>query len=143
MEARLSIISLGVKDLEKARKFYQQGLGFPVADISTSEIVFLKTNGTCLALYPVDKLADDIGIEFNEYKPGFKGSTIAHNTRRKDEVDEILRAAQDAGGKVLKPASDTFWGGYSGYFSDLDGHIWEVAYADFWKFDAVGNLALD
>ncbi len=143
MDPRLNIITLGVKNLSKSRKFYEQGLGFPVAKASDEKIVFLKLNGICLALYPIDKLAEDITITPKSYPTNFHGFTLAHNTKSKDEVDQILDIVQKAGGKILKKAQDTFWGGYSGYFSDPDGYAWEVAYADFWKFDKNGNLILD
>ena len=143
MEARLNIITLGVSDLKQSREFYEKGLGFPVAKISNENIIFFKTSGVCLALYPLEELVEDITIESKTDTTDFHGVTLAHNTKTKDEVDHILNAAQKAGGKILKKAQDTFWGGYSGYFSDLDGHIWEVAYADSWQFDERGNLILD
>lgn len=98
--------------------------------------------GTVLALYPHDRLAADVGPGFAAPKAGFSGVTLAHNTRTKDEVDALLTRAEAAGGKIEKPAADTFWGGYSGYVSDPDGHLWEIAWADFWQFREDGSLIL-
>lgn len=143
MEARISIITLGVADLERSFKFYHQGLGFPTSSKPDAGIIFFQTAGTCLALYPHDKLAADVGPKFANAAAGFSGVTLAHNTRSKDEVDTILAQAESLGGKIEKTAQDTFWGGYSGYFSDPDGHLWEVAYADFWQFNADGSLVIE
>lgn len=108
-------------------------------------IVFFKTAGVCLALYPEDQLAEDVGEGFKASPPRenrFSGITLAHNTRSKEEVDALLEQAKRAGGKVEKEAREVSWGGYSGYFSDPDGHLWEVAYADSWKFNPDGSLIL-
>jgi uncharacterized protein len=94
-------------------------------------IVFFQTSGVCLALYPYDKLAEDVGEAFRVEKSKFTGITLAHNVRRKEEVDAVLRQAALAGAKIEKPAGDTSWGGYSGYFSDPDGYLWEVAWGAF------------
>ena len=143
MEPRISIITLGVKDLERSLAFYRDGLGFPTTMNPEQDIIFFKTAGTCFALYPIDKLAEDVGPKFKRSsEPSFSGITLAHNTRRKDEVDEILSTAEKAGGKIEKPAQDVFWGGYSGYFSDPDGHLWEVAYGDCWEFNEDGSLVI-
>lgn len=142
MEARVSIITLGVADLERAYRFYHEGLGFPTSSSLDAGIIFFQTGGVCLALYPQAKLAEDVSPKFAGQAGGFSGVTLAHNTRTKDEVDAILARAEAAGGKIEKPAQDTFWGGYSGYFSDPDGHLWEVAYADFWQFNPDGSLVI-
>lgn len=142
MEPRISIITLGVSDLNKSYEFYK-ALGFSSSNKPEEGIIFFKSSGVCLALYPLDKLAEDVSPEFSPQKNGFSGVTLAHNTRTKDEVDAILNLAEQIGGKIEKPPQDTFWGGYSGYFSDLDGHLWEVAYADFWKFNEDGCLVID
>ncbi|MDD9951517.1 MAG: VOC family protein [Zetaproteobacteria bacterium] len=127
MEPRISIITLGVQDLAQAKNFYTQ-LGFIPAQNPSAEIVFFKNWGTCLALYPLHKLAEDIGI--TQCAPG-SGITLAHNVREKSSVDTILQAAAAHGGKIVKPAQDAFWGGYSGYFSDPDGYYWEIAWGAF------------
>ncbi|TCK08200.1 VOC family protein [Marinobacterium mangrovicola] len=143
MEPRISLITLGVDDLERAYRFYAEGLGFPAHRTEGQDIVFFSTAGTRLALYPREKLAEDAGSRLIGRDRGFPGITLAHNTREKTEVDEILQRAEAAGGAIVKPAQDAFWGGYSGYFADPDGYLWEVAWAEFWQFDANGALVLD
>ena len=143
MEPRLSIITLGVSDLHRSYKFYHEGLGFPTTGTPESGIIFFQTNGVCLALYPIDKLAEDISPIKSSEKKGFSGITIAHNARSESEVDEILAQAKSAGAKIEKSAQKVFWGGYSGYFSDPDGHLWEVAYSDSWKFNSDGSLVIE
>ena len=125
MQQRLSIITLGVSDLKKAEAFYD-ALGWRKAsDPSQEEIVAYDLHASTLALYPKEKLAADIGIPPESFTGG--SITLAHNLATKAEVDATLAEAQKAGGKLLKAATDAFWGGYSGYFSDVDGHVWEVA----------------
>ena len=143
MEPRISIITLGVADLERSLRFYHEGLGFPTTRTPEAGIIFFQTSGTCLALYPIDRLAADVAPDMPADRARFSGITIAHNTRRKDDVDAILAAAELAGGVIEKEACDTDWGGYSGYFSDPDGHLWEVAYADAWEFSEDGSLVID
>lgn len=142
MEPRISIITLGVKDLETSYNFYT-ALGFPTTYSPAEGIVFFKTGGVCLALYPINALARNISNKYVGYREGFTGVTIAHNTRSRGEVDEILSVAVKSGGTLEKPAEDAFWGGYSGYFADPDGHLWEVAYGDCWQFKADGSLVID
>ena len=96
-----------------------------------------------MALYPSDQLAEDVSPDFPAERSRFPGITLAHNTRAKEEVDRILQKAVEAGGKMEKPAQDVFWGGYSGYFSDPDGYLWEVAYADSWQFHPDGSLVIE
>lgn len=130
MEPRVSIITLGVESLERSFAFYKKGLGLETgSEFCKPEdgIIFFKTQFTVLALFPYDKLAKDIGEGFNVPKAKFSGITLAHNTRSKTEVDEILSRAEKAGAEIVKPAQLAEWGGYSGYFSDPDGHLWEVA----------------
>lgn len=143
MEPRISIITFGVADLERSFRFYKDGLGFPTSGKLDDGIIFFKTGGICFAIYPKDKLVEEVDGKFSSERDRFRTFTVAHNTRQKEEVDEVLRLAAQAGGKIEKPAQDAFWGGYSGYFSDPDGYLWEVAYADFWKFNADGSLTLD
>jgi predicted lactoylglutathione lyase len=142
MESRISVVTLGVKDFKKSYDFYCTGLGFETNDKSTDPIAFFKTNGTELAIYPVDKLAEDISPEVPKQKSDFSGITLAHCVREKTDVNTVLKQAEQAGGKIVKPAQDTFWGGYGGYFSDPDGYYWEVAYFDNWKYDEHGHLVL-
>lgn len=141
MEPRISLITLGVEDLNRSLVFYQK-LGFAASGKVEDGIIFFHSTGTRLALYPREKLAEDIAPNLPINPSGFGGITLAHNTRTKTEVDETLALAVAAGGKLVKPAADTFWGGYSGYFSDPDGYYWEVAYADLWTFNDDGSLVL-
>jgi hypothetical protein len=141
MESRISIIALGVKDFNRALQFYRDGLGFPTKAKEGDAIAFFQTSGTRLALYPLDRLAEDISPTVKPAVPGnFSGITIAHNARSKDEVGQVLALAERAGAKIVKPAQDTFWGGYGGYFSDLDGYYWEVAWGPMFSFDDHGAL---
>ena len=134
MEPRISIITLGVSDLPRSVRFYRDGLGLPLRDDEDTEsIAFFQTSGTWLALYPRDALADDVGIPSDG--TGFSGVTLAHNVRTRSEVDELLRVAVEAGATLVKPAEDVFWGGYSGYFTDPDGHLWEVAWNPFFQIE--------
>jgi len=142
MESRVSIITLGVKDLQKSYEFYTNGLGFLTNKKPEEGIVFYQTVGTCFALYPLDELAKDINDKFSsQQRAGFSGITLAHNTRTKKEVDEVIEQAIKAGATLEKKAQDTFWGGYSGYFSDPDGYLWEVAWGAF-DFNDDGTLKI-
>ncbi len=142
---RLNLITLGVKDMKRSLAFYK-GLGFKTpAELDDSpDIVFFRNDGTKLALYPLDALAVDISLENPPKKSkGFSGMTIAYNCKEKDEVDRTLKLAEKLGGKIIKPAEQVFWGGYSGYFEDLDGYIFEVAYSDTFTFDKQNMLVFD
>jgi predicted lactoylglutathione lyase len=131
MQARISMISLGVKDLHAAIKFYQQGLGLPRKEPYSDEIAFFDLKGTWLGLYPWDKLAEDVTV--SQEGSGFRGVTLAHNVKSKEEVNILISQAVRAGATLIKEAQEVFWGGYSGYFSDLDGHLWEIAWnPHFW-----------
>ena len=126
MEPRISIITLGVTDLPRSVAFYRDGLGLPLFDENTESIAFFQNRGTWLALYPREALAADLGISAEG--SGFSGVTLAHNVRTREEVDALLVVAVAAGATLVKPAQDTFWGGYSGYFADPEGYLWEVAW---------------
>ncbi|BET68056.1 VOC family protein [Opitutales bacterium ASA1] len=141
MEPRITIITLGVVDLPRAIRFYRDGMGFPTEAKDDAPIAFFRTAGTRLALYPLDKLAEDVAPELKPVTgSGFRGFTLAHNVRDKADVEAVLARAAAAGGTIVKPAQDVFWGGYSGYFTDPDGHHWEVAWAESFRFDAAGSL---
>lgn len=131
MEPRISIICLGVKDLEASLRFYRDGLGLPTTRRASDGVIFFQTNGVCLELFPYNELANDVSSEFDVERSKFAGITLAHNVRTRNEVDEVLLTAERAGGRVEKLAQDTDWGGYSGYFSDPDGYLWEVAFGAF------------
>jgi predicted lactoylglutathione lyase len=124
MEQRISLVTLGVSDLARSFEFYQR-LGWRGQEVQ--ETVFFQTGGIGVILWHENKLADDAGLARSQLS-GFRGVTLAHNVRAKDEVDSIIAAAQVAGGTVTRPAAETFYGGYAGYFTDPDGHAWEVAY---------------
>lgn len=139
MRQKLSVITLGVKDLKRSIEFYQNGLGWKRSG-SGDGIAFFQTDGVVLALYPYDKLAEDAMIAPDG--SGFTGITLAHNTKSQAEADQVMETARAAGAKIVKPAQKVFWGGYSGYFSDPDGYLWEVAWNPNWKFDEHDNLVL-
>lgn len=128
MKPRMSMITLGVSDLEKAIKFYEAGLGFPKMD-SPPEVAFFTLNGTWLGLFSRDALAADAGVA--SPGTGFKGFTISHNVASEGEVIAILEQAVGAGAALIKPAQKTSWGGFAGYFQDPDGHLWEIAHNPF------------
>ena len=125
MKPRISMITLGVSDMARSVKFYEEGLGFPRME-SEPEVAFFTLNGSWLGLYDHDALADD--ANFPAEGSGFRGVTLAHNVSSEDNVDAVLAQAVAAGASLVKPGQKVFWGGYSGYFSDPDGHLWEVAY---------------
>jgi len=125
MEPRISMITLAVADLQRATIFYRDGLGLP-SDEHHEGVVFFPLKGTWLALFPIEDLAKDAQV--SPEGSGFTRVALAHNVRTKEEVEGVLRRAEAAGATITKPAQDAFWGGYCGYFSDLDGHIWEVAW---------------
>lgn len=127
MKPKISLVTLGVDDLERATRFYAEGLGLPKYEVDSDGISFFDLQGTWLALYPRESLADDLGLPVAGLK-GFSGITLAHNVASKAEVDALLKQAVAAGAKLIKPAVEVFWGGYSGYFQDTEGHYWEVAY---------------
>jgi catechol 2,3-dioxygenase-like lactoylglutathione lyase family enzyme len=142
MEPRISIITLGVSDLARAIRFYRDGLGFPTQAKDDAPIAFFMTGGTRLALYPREKLAEDVAPGLAISRGGFGGITLAHNVRTKEEVAQVLKLAEKAGGKIMKQAQDVFWGGHSGYFSDPDGYYWEVAWGPMFTFDASGAIVV-
>jgi uncharacterized glyoxalase superfamily protein PhnB len=119
------MITLGVRNMSRSVQFYEEGLGFPRME-SEPEVAFFTLNGSWLGLYGYDALADDATVPAEG--SGFRGVTLAHNVFSEDEVDAVLVQAVTAGATLVKPGQKVFWGGYSGYFSDPDGHLWEVAY---------------
>jgi uncharacterized protein len=130
MQPRISMITLGVRNLDKSVAFYEKGLGFPRME-SPPEVAFFTLNGTWLALFGRDALADDAGI--SSEGNGFNAFSLAHNVSSQAEVDAVMKQAVDAGATLVKKPEKVFWGGYSGYFTDPDGHLWEVAHnPHFW-----------
>jgi len=123
MDKRLGTLTLGVRDLARSRRFYEQGLGW-TRDGGEDDIAFYQLNGLVLGLYEWPKLAADAKVSAEG--SGFRGVTLAYCVRRKDELEAVLEQARTAGAKILVGARDTFWGGRDGYFADPDGHLWEV-----------------
>lgn len=132
MKPRISVITLAVDDLERALRFYRDGLGFPTQGIVGQEfehgaVVFLELQaGLKLALWPRRSLAHDTGLPAGTPNP--TELSLGHNVAAKADVDAIMTRAAEAGARIVKPAQDTFWGGYAGYFQDPDGHLWEVVW---------------
>jgi len=138
MEQRFSMVTLGVVDVGVSKTFYE-ALGWTAVKFASEEVCFFRMNGVLLGLYDRQALADDAGVD-NSQPAGFSGVAIAWNGRSEAEVDEALKTAIAAGAKLVKPAQKVFWGGYSGYFSDPDGHLWEAAYNPFWTIDEGGAV---
>lgn len=126
MDPRISLVTLGVDDLERSTAFYRDGLGLPQRDEASEGVAFFELSGTWLGLYPREALAEDATV--SSEGTGFRGVTLAHNVGSTEEVDAVLTEAEAAGATVVKAGQETFWGGYSGYFEDPDGHLWEVAW---------------
>ncbi len=139
MEQRLSLITLGVRDLDASRRFYE-ALGWCAAGSKAEGVVFFQLGGIALSLYGRSELARDLGVE--NAATGFSGITVAYNGRDKAEVDAVLALAIRSGGRLVKPAKDAFWGGYVGYFADPDGHLWEVAWNPHFLLREDGSIAL-
>jgi catechol 2,3-dioxygenase-like lactoylglutathione lyase family enzyme len=125
MRPRISLVTLGVSDLARSTAFYRDGLGLPVMG-DHEGVTFFELRGTWLSLFPREELAKDANVPAQG--SGFPGFSLAHNVASKEEVDAVMHQAADAGANIVKPAQDAFWGGYSGYFQDPDGFLWEVAW---------------
>lgn len=139
MQPRITLITLGVADVARSRRFYE-ALGFTASSASQESVAFFQAGGVALALYGRKSLAEDATVP--ESTPGFSGITLAHNVASEGEVDSVLQEAVAAGGRLLKPGQRVFWGGYSGYFADPDGHLWEVAHNPGFPLDAEGRMQL-
>ena len=137
MEQRLSLVTLGVADLERAHSFYRS-LGWADDAEPGADVVFYQAGGMIVALWDRAKLADDSGI--TEDNGGWGGVTLAHNVRSPDEVDQVIDQARAAGATIAREGAATFWGGYSGVFIDPDGHPWEVAHNPFWTINEDGSI---
>ena len=138
MEQRISLVTLGVSDLERARRFYE-GLGWHTNARPEDDVVFFQAGGMILALWGRDQLAADSGVED---LGGFGGVTLAHNVRSPAEVDRVMEEARAAGATIAREAGETFWGGYTGVFVDPDGHPWEVAHNPRWTIEPDGSTRL-
>ncbi len=139
--ARVSIVTLGVTDLDRSTEFYK-ALGWELYASSNARISFFRTAGGVLALFPFDELAKDASLTGTRGS-GFGGITLAINVERPEDVAPALQAAERAGAKVLKPAMRADWGGISGYFADPDGYPWEVAWGPGGSFTADGAYKMD
>lgn len=139
MEQRITLVTLGVRDLATSTAFFER-LGWRRSVKAAGGIAFFQCGRIGLALYPRSELAKDAGVAADG--EGFGGFTIAYNAQRKTDVDAVLAEAENAGAEIVKPAEDAFWGGYSGYFRDLDGHLWEVAWNPDFPLDENGDVRL-
>jgi uncharacterized protein len=133
MEQRLTIITLGVKDLKTSSEFYESKFGWKKTESSNENIVFFQLNGVQLALYPRTKLTEDATV--SPEGSGFSDITLSYNTRSEKEVDELIENLRTKKVKIIKEPQKVFWGGYSSYISDPDGHLWEIAYNPYLRID--------
>jgi uncharacterized protein len=140
MEERISLITLGVADLQRAVAFYERVVGWK-AEASPPGVVFFDLNGVVFALWPHDELAKDMGLATVSL-PNYRGYSLAHNVQSEEEVDAIFARLKSYGANILKEPQKVFWGGYSGYFSDPDGHTWEIAYNPFWTIQEDGRVSM-
>jgi catechol 2,3-dioxygenase-like lactoylglutathione lyase family enzyme len=138
MEQRLSLITLGVADVARARSFYE-ALGWTTGAEPGDDVVFFQAGGTIVALWDRDRLAEDSVVSDSG---GWGGVTLAHNVRSPEEVDAVLAEAEGAGATIGRRGAETFWGGYSGIFIDPDGHPWEVAHNPHWTLHDDGSISL-
>jgi uncharacterized protein len=138
MEQRVSLVTLGVADLARARAFYE-ALGWTTGAQEGDDVVFFQTGGMVVALWGREQLAEDSGVEDSG---GWGGVTLAYNVRSPDEVDTVIEEARAAGARIARAGAATFWGGYSGVFVDPDGHPWEVAHNPHWTVTEGGSTLL-
>lgn len=140
MEPWISLMTLGVRDIERSRRFYREGLGWPMSAASTRDVAFFRTGGVVLALYKRELLAADANL--SPAGSGFTGIGLAQNVATPELVDAALEAAVAAGGELLKPGTETEWGGYTGYFADPDGFLWEIAWNPGFPLQEDGSIDL-
>lgn len=138
-QPRLSVVTLGVEDVARARAFYE-ALGLVASSDSNPHVTFFEAGGVVLALFARCALAKDAQVA--DSAPGFSGVTLAWNVASPAEVDAVMAHAQSVGARIVKSACAAFWGGYHGYFADPDGHLWEVAHNPFWPMDDSGRIRL-
>jgi predicted lactoylglutathione lyase len=139
VEQRLSLVTLGVRDLARARAFYE-ALGWKSGAAPADDVVFFQAGCMIVALWGRDQLEDDTGVEDSD---GWGGLTLAYNARSPQEVDEVIAEAERAGAHIPRHGAETFWGGYSGVFVDPEGHPWEVAHNPNWTIGADGSVHLN
>jgi uncharacterized protein len=139
MEQRISVITVAVADLERSRRFYEDGLGWSPRSVH-EDIAFYQLNGIVLGLFARASFNADAHLPSGTESVG--GIALAYNVRSREEVDRVMAAAEAAGAKITKPAEEVFWGGYSGYFTDPDGHLWELAWNPGWPIDEQGNVTM-
>ena len=140
MEQRISVITLGVTDLARSCRFYEHGLGWQASGRSTADIIFFQVGGMVLSLYSKAALAEDANLPHDG--SGFGGIALSYNVRQREDVEATLAEAQAAGARLLKPAEEAHWGGYSGCFADPDGYPWEVAWNPYWELHEDGSVKL-
>ena len=138
MEQRVSVVTLGVRDLARARSFYE-ALGWTTGAQPADDVVFFQAGGTIVSLWSRDQLAEDTRVSDSG---GWGGITLAQNVRSPAEVDAVLAAAEAAGATITRPGAETFWGGYSGVFVDPEGHAWEIAHNPHWTLAGDGSVSL-
>jgi uncharacterized protein len=138
MEQRVSVVTLGVRDLARARRFYE-ALGWTTGAQPADDVAFFQAGGTIVSLWGRDQLAEDTGVSDSG---GWGGITLAQNVRSPAEVDAVLAAAEAAGAQISRPGGETFWGGYSGVFVDPEGHAWEIAHNPHWTLADDGSVSL-
>ncbi|MDO6963811.1 VOC family protein [Rhizobium alvei] len=139
LDRRISLITLGVEDVARSTAFYER-LGWTRSPSSQDAITFIQLKGTVLGLFSRQALAEDAKVE--NTPPGFSGVTLAHNVTSERGVDAVYKFALSCGATAVKPPEKVFWGGYSGYFADPDGHLWEIAYNPFFPLDKDGHVIL-
>ena len=138
MEQRISLVTLGVRDLARARQFYET-LGWRTGAGPDDDVVFFQAGDMVVSLWGREQLAEDSGVEDTG---GWGGITLAHNVRSPDAVGAVMREAEAAGAAITREPSPTFWGGYSGVFTDPDGHTWEIAHNPHWTLAEDGSIRL-
>ena len=140
MDQRINLITLGVTDMMRSRTFYET-LGWNASSQSNDDVTFFQAGGSIFGLYGRAGLAEDAKVE--DTPTGFRGVSVSYNARDRAEVDAVLAEAIAAGAQLIKAAEEVFWGGYSGYFADPDGHLWEFAHNPFWTIQDDGSIILD
>lgn len=139
MRQKFTLITLGVRDFQKSLAFYE-GLGWKQSKFSQEQYALFPLGGIVLGLYPLKSLEQDTTLSYQA--SSFSGMSISYNATSEEEVDAVLEEAKRLGATIVKPAQKVFWGGYSGYFKDLDGYLFEIAFNPFWAIDSEGNLVL-